>query len=63
MNCSLVVELVLTSLEGTRLEVRHKVDSGNWIVQVTAVNVDIAIVAPKFHLLTDAEIQEVIDRL
>jgi 20S proteasome subunit alpha 5 len=31
--------------------------------KVTAVNVDIAIVAPKFHLLTDAEIQEVIDRL
>lgn len=62
MDCPLVVELVLTSLEGTRLEVRHH-DSGNWIVQVTAVNVDIAIVAPKFHLLTDAEIQEVIDRL
>ncbi|GAQ88679.1 20S proteasome regulatory subunit alpha protein [Klebsormidium nitens] len=31
--------------------------------KVTATNVDIAIVAPKFHLLTDEEIQEVIDRL
>lgn len=33
------------------------------LLQVTATNVDIAIVAPKFHLLTDEEIQEVIDRL
>ena len=32
-------------------------------MQVTPVNVDIAKVAPTYHLYTEAEVQEVIDRL
>ena len=37
--------------------------AGHLSLQVTSTNVDIARIAPKYHLYTEAEVQDVMSRL
>lgn len=54
---------VLIFWEDVILGAAHLTPVHPWMVQVTATNVDIACVAPTYHLYTKEEIEEVVSRL